>query len=63
MSILVLDTPGFQNPAACGRHYGATFEDLCHNYIHERLQLLFYDHTIVAQQDKYNQVSNYLSFV
>jgi hypothetical protein len=32
-SILVLDTPGFQNPATCGRLAGASFEELCHNYV------------------------------
>ena len=32
-SILLLDTPGFQNPATCGRLAGATFEELCHNYV------------------------------
>lgn len=54
-SILLVDSPGFQNPASCGRHDGATFQDLCHNYIQERLQLLFHDHSIVSQQDKYTQ--------
>ncbi len=32
-SILLLDTPGFQNPATCGRLAGATFEEMCHNYV------------------------------
>eukprot|EP00091_Calanus_sinicus_P008038 TRINITY_DN19539_c0_g1_i1.p1 TRINITY_DN19539_c0_g1~~TRINITY_DN19539_c0_g1_i1.p1 ORF type:complete len:182 (-),score=50.51 TRINITY_DN19539_c0_g1_i1:99-644(-) len=27
-SIIVVDTPGFQNPATCGRPAGATFEEL-----------------------------------
>ena len=35
-TIFVLDTPGFQNPATCGRMGGATFEELCHNYTNER---------------------------
>jgi myosin-18 len=35
-SILVLDTPGFQNPATCGRLAGATFEEMCHNYVQAR---------------------------
>jgi len=35
--ITVVDTAGFQNPATCGRRDGATFIDLCHNYIQERL--------------------------
>lgn len=55
-SIIVLDTPGFQNPSSCGKVGGATFEDLCHNYTQERLQLLFHDSTFTSQQDKYSQV-------
>ena len=54
-SISILDTPGFQNPASCGRQTGATFEDLCHNYTQERLQLLFHDITFTMQQDRYSQ--------
>lgn len=51
-SILLVDTPGFQNPASCGRQTGATFEDLCHNYLQERLQLLFHHTNLVAPRDK-----------
>lgn len=51
-SILVVDCPGFQNPASCGRQTGASFEDLCHNYLQERLQLLFHHTNLVAPRDK-----------
>ncbi|XP_012266439.2 unconventional myosin-XVIIIa isoform X2 [Athalia rosae] len=54
-SLLLCDAPGFQNPASCGRQTGATFEDLCHNYLQERLQLLFYHTTLVAPKDRYAQ--------
>ncbi|XP_021349919.1 unconventional myosin-XVIIIa-like isoform X4 [Mizuhopecten yessoensis] len=54
-SITLVDTPGFQNPTTCGRQSGATFEDLCHNYTQERLQLLFHDLTFTIQQDRYSQ--------
>lgn len=54
-SILLIDTPGFQNPASCGRQTGATFEDLCHNYLQERLQLLFHHTNLVAPRDRYAQ--------
>ncbi|KAK4877864.1 hypothetical protein RN001_010370 [Aquatica leii] len=54
-SILLVDTPGFQNPASCGKQAGANFEDLCHNYLQERLQLLFYHTNLVAPRDRYNQ--------
>ncbi len=54
-TIFVLDTPGFQNPATCGRMAGATFEELCHNYTSERLQLMFHDRMIASLYEKYAQ--------
>ena len=54
-TIFVLDTPGFQNPATCGRIQGATFEELCHNYSNERLQLMFHERTIASLYEKYAQ--------
>ncbi|XP_076647208.1 unconventional myosin-XVIIIa isoform X1 [Halictus rubicundus] len=54
-SLLLCDSPGFQNPATCGRQTGASFEDLCHNYLQERLQLLFHYTTLVAPRDRYIQ--------
>ncbi|XP_069699013.1 unconventional myosin-XVIIIa isoform X2 [Periplaneta americana] len=54
-SLVVVDSPGFQNPASCGQQGGATFEDLCHNYLQERLQLLFHHTTLVAPRDRYVQ--------
>ncbi|XP_064618703.1 unconventional myosin-XVIIIa-like isoform X2 [Lineus longissimus] len=54
-TIYVVDTPGLQTPSMCGRETGATFEDLCHNYTQERMQLLFSDSTIRLPQDRYAQ--------
>jgi myosin-18 len=54
-SVLLVDTPGFQNPATCGRQAGAAFEDLCHNYLQERLQLLYHHTNLVAPKDRYLQ--------
>jgi hypothetical protein len=34
------------------RPAGATFEELCHNYTQERLQLLFNDKTITAIKER-----------
>lgn len=51
-SILLVDAPGFQNPATCGRQTGTLFEDLCHNYLQERLQLLFHHTDLVAPKDR-----------
>ncbi|XP_032578405.1 unconventional myosin-XVIIIa isoform X5 [Drosophila sechellia] len=54
-SIMLIDTPGFQNPASCGQQMGATLADLRHNYLQERLQMLFHHTTLVAPRDRYAQ--------
>ncbi|XP_074247094.1 unconventional myosin-XVIIIb isoform X1 [Saimiri boliviensis] len=54
-SIMVVDSPGFQNPRHQGKDRAATFEELCHNYAHERLQLLFYQRTFVSTLERYRE--------
>ncbi|CAG0905428.1 unnamed protein product, partial [Cyprideis torosa] len=64
-SILVVDTPGFQNPASLPPSRAspsasptlpkASFADLCHNYVQERLQLLFHATTFESARDRYAQ--------
>ncbi|XP_017847172.1 unconventional myosin-XVIIIa isoform X2 [Drosophila busckii] len=54
-SIMLIDTPGFQNPASCGQQLGASLADLRHNYLQERLQMLFHHTTLVAPRDRYAQ--------
>ena len=54
-TIQIVDAPGFQNPSTCGRFVGATFEDLCHNYAQERMQLMFHERTISSLYEKYQQ--------
>jgi len=56
-SIAVVDTPGFHNPRHQGGQRAATFEELCHNYVHERLQGLFYERTFVSEMETYKEVS------
>uniref|UniRef100_G3SSZ2 Myosin XVIIIB n=1 Tax=Loxodonta africana TaxID=9785 RepID=G3SSZ2_LOXAF len=56
-SIMVVDSPGFQNPRHQGKDRAATFEELCHNYTHERLQLLFYQRTFVSTLERYREES------
>ncbi|KAM5312212.1 unconventional myosin-XVIIIb isoform 3-T3 [Glossophaga mutica] len=51
-SITVVDSPGFQNPRHQGKDRAATFEELCHNYTQERLQLLFYRRTFVSTLER-----------
>lgn len=62
-TIHILDCPGFQNPATCGRIMGAGLEDLCHNYCQERLQSLFHDSTFLTQQERYLQVKQISDYV
>ncbi|XP_056140600.1 unconventional myosin-XVIIIa-like [Lampris incognitus] len=54
-SLLIVDTPGFQNPRLAKQECGATFEDLCHNYTQERLQTLFYQRTFVQELERYKE--------
>ncbi|MEQ2282394.1 hypothetical protein AMECASPLE_000288 [Ameca splendens] len=54
-SVLIVDTPGFQNPRLAKRESGTTFEDLCHNYTQERLQSLFYQRTFVQELERYKE--------
>ena len=60
-SIHTLDTPGFQDPESVRVTTGTSFDNLCHNYSQERLQMLFHDSTFTAEQDRYIQVSILLS--
>uniref|UniRef100_A0A668AK76 Myosin XVIIIA n=1 Tax=Myripristis murdjan TaxID=586833 RepID=A0A668AK76_9TELE len=55
-SLLIVDTPGFQNPRMAQRRRGATFEELCHNYTQERLQTLFHERTFVQELERYKEV-------
>lgn len=53
----VVDTPGAQNPELAGQSRGATFEELCHNYTQERLQLLFHQRTFARELERYKEVT------
>lgn len=54
-SLLIVDTPGFQNPRLAHQQRGATFEELCHNYTQERLQTLFHERTFVKELERYKE--------
>ncbi|XP_040859528.1 unconventional myosin-XVIIIb [Ochotona curzoniae] len=54
-SIMVVDYPGFQSPRHQGKERAATFEELCHNYAHERLQLLFHQRTFVSTLERHRE--------
>ncbi|KAK3549401.1 hypothetical protein QTP86_001223 [Hemibagrus guttatus] len=55
-SVLIVDTPGSQNPRQAKLERGATFEELCHNYAQERLQALFHERTFVQELERYKEV-------
>jgi len=40
-SVILFDSPGFQNPSCVGDKPSAGFVELCYNYLQERVQLLF----------------------
>ncbi|XP_065503535.1 unconventional myosin-XVIIIa isoform X8 [Caloenas nicobarica] len=54
-SVTVVDTPGAQNPELAGQSRGGTFEELCHNYAQERLQLLFHQRTFTRELERYKE--------
>uniref|UniRef100_A0A671SNW1 Unconventional myosin-XVIIIa-like n=1 Tax=Sinocyclocheilus anshuiensis TaxID=1608454 RepID=A0A671SNW1_9TELE len=54
-SLLIVDTPGFQNPRQVKNQRGATFEELCHNYAQDRLQMLFQERTFVRELERYKE--------
>uniref|UniRef100_H0ZB93 Myosin motor domain-containing protein n=1 Tax=Taeniopygia guttata TaxID=59729 RepID=H0ZB93_TAEGU len=54
-SISVVDTPGFQSPRQQRSERAATFEELCHNYVQERLQGLFYEKTFLWEMERYRE--------
>uniref|UniRef100_A0A8C3P058 Myosin XVIIIB n=1 Tax=Cyanoderma ruficeps TaxID=181631 RepID=A0A8C3P058_9PASS len=61
-SISVVDTPGFQSPRQQRSERAATFEELCHNYVQERLQGLFYEKTFLGEMERYREENVEVSF-
>ncbi|XP_050836695.1 unconventional myosin-XVIIIb, partial [Serinus canaria] len=61
-SIAVVDSPGFQSPRQQRSQRAATFEELCHNYVQERLQGLFYEKTFLWEMERYREENVEVSF-
>ncbi|KAI5193465.1 Unconventional Myosin-Xviiia [Manis pentadactyla] len=61
-SMMIVDTPGFQNPEQGGSARGASFEELCHNYAQDRLQRLFHECTFVQELERYKEENIELVF-
>ncbi|XP_033037771.1 unconventional myosin-XVIIIa isoform X6 [Trachypithecus francoisi] len=60
--MMIVDTPGFQNPEQGGSARGASFEELCHNYTQDRLQRLFHERTFVQELERYKEENIELAF-
>lgn len=56
--MMIVDTPGFQNPEWGGSARGASFEELCHNYAQDRLQKLFHERTFLQELERYKEVGS-----
>ncbi|XP_036196683.1 unconventional myosin-XVIIIa isoform X17 [Myotis myotis] len=61
-SVMIVDTPGFQNPEQGGAARGASFEELCHNYAQDRLQGLFHERTFVQELERYKEENIEVAF-
>uniref|UniRef100_A0A3B3RZY8 Myosin XVIIIAa n=1 Tax=Paramormyrops kingsleyae TaxID=1676925 RepID=A0A3B3RZY8_9TELE len=54
-SLMIVDTPGSQNPRLAGQPRGSTFQELCHNYTQERLQALFQEHSVAQELERHGE--------
>nr|XP_045015397.1 unconventional myosin-XVIIIa isoform X2 [Jaculus jaculus] len=61
-SMMIVDTPGFQNPEQGGSARGASFEELCHNYAQDRLQRLFHERTFLQELERYKEENIEVAF-
>ncbi|XP_054989979.1 unconventional myosin-XVIIIa isoform X5 [Sorex araneus] len=61
-SMMIVDTPGFQNPEQGGSARGASFEELCHNYTQDRLQRLFHERAFLQELERYKEENIEVAF-
>ncbi|KAM4527204.1 unconventional myosin-XVIIIb isoform 2-T2 [Odontesthes bonariensis] len=54
-SVMVVDAPGLRNPRHAAEERGASWSELCHNYLQERLLEHYHVHTFVHTLDRYQQ--------
>nr|XP_026488065.1 unconventional myosin-XVIIIa [Vanessa tameamea] len=54
-SLLLLDSPGADNPMCAGQQSGAPLSKLLSNYLQERLQAVFHEAMLVAPRERYAQ--------
>ncbi|XP_026212502.1 unconventional myosin-XVIIIb isoform X1 [Anabas testudineus] len=54
-SVMVVDTPGLRNPRHSAEDRGASWSELCHNYLQERLLEHYHTHTFTHTLERYTQ--------
>ncbi|XP_076614858.1 unconventional myosin-XVIIIb [Chaetodon auriga] len=54
-SVMVVDTPGLRNPRHSAEERGASWSELCHNYLQERLLEHYHTHTFTHTLERYTQ--------
>ncbi|XP_028456905.1 unconventional myosin-XVIIIb isoform X1 [Perca flavescens] len=54
-SVMVVDTPGLRNPRHSAEERAASWPELCHNYLQERLLEHYHTHTFTHTLDRYTQ--------
>jgi len=59
-SIILFDSPGFQNPTCVGDKPSAGFVELCYNYLQERIQLLLSNSQMEQMGEKDKNVAKLL---
>lgn len=56
-SVMVVDTPGLRSPRHSAEERGASWSELCHNYLQEKLLEHYHAHTFTHTLDRYAQVN------
>ncbi|XP_042371310.1 unconventional myosin-XVIIIa-like, partial [Plectropomus leopardus] len=54
-SVMVVDTPGLRNPRHAAEERAASWSELCHNYLQERLLERYHTHTFTHTLERYTQ--------
>uniref|UniRef100_A0A3B3XIC3 Myosin motor domain-containing protein n=1 Tax=Poecilia mexicana TaxID=48701 RepID=A0A3B3XIC3_9TELE len=54
-SVMVVDAPGLRNPRHSAEERGASWSELCHNYLQERLLEHYHSHTFTHTLERYAQ--------
>ncbi|XP_061590031.1 unconventional myosin-XVIIIb-like isoform X2 [Cololabis saira] len=61
-SVTVVDTPGLRNPRHAAEERGASWAELCHNYLQERLLEHYHTHTFLHTLERYAQENVHVDF-